>query len=345
MTRTLPLCALTLLACSSSPSSTSTLSTQPIAAFSGAAVYVVNGGDHSISVIDPVKNAVAGTIVLQGVTFPHHVYLSHDGARMLVAVPNMDLSGGHGGTTEMNPGAVFLLDSSTGATIAARRLDMMNHNAIFSPDGTEVWTSQMMAPGMVLVLDAQTLATKQSIDVGDMPAEITFSKDGKMAFVANGASNTVSIVDVAKKTIMATVPVGMDPVGPWPGVDGIMYTDCEAGKSISAIDPATMKVVRNYDLGFMPGMVATPPNASGELWVTDSDDGKIVFNKTTADMKTGELAVGSGAHGIAFSPDAKTAYVSNQLGATVSVVDVATRAITATIPVGVKPNGLAYRTP
>jgi YVTN family beta-propeller protein len=262
---------------------------------------------------------------------------------MLVAVPNMDLSAGHNGAMGMEKGAVFLLESSTGRTIAARELEMMNHNAIFSPDGTEVWTSQMMMPGSVLVLDANTLEKRSEIAVGDMPAEVTFSKDGKMAFVANGMSDSVSIIDVATKAIMKTVAVGKDPVGPWPGVDGIMYTDCEQGMSISAIDPATMAVVRTYALGFMPGMVATPPNGAGELWVTDADAGKLVFNTVASDMKKGELAVGGGAHGIAFSSDAKTAYVTNQLAGSVTVIDVATKTVTATIPVGKKPNGVAFR--
>ena len=124
---------------------------------------------------------------------------------------------------------------------------------------------------------------------------------------------------VANKLIYA---VGKDPVGPWPGVDGVMYTDCEEGKSISAIDPATMSVVRTYALGFTPGMVATPPGSGGELWVTDQDDGKVVFNTTAQDKPTGALAVGAGAHGIAFSPDGQTAYITNQLAATVTVVDV-----------------------
>ena len=76
----------------------------------------------------------------------------------------------------MMKGAILKLDALTGETKVARMLDATNHNGIFSPDGKEIWTSQMMMmPGMVLVLDATTLATKQSIDVGDMPAEVTFS--------------------------------------------------------------------------------------------------------------------------------------------------------------------------
>ena len=58
------------------------------------AVYVVNGGDSSISVVDPAKSAVIGTIKLQNVAFPHHVYLSPDRSMLAVADPGMDLSGG-----------------------------------------------------------------------------------------------------------------------------------------------------------------------------------------------------------------------------------------------------------
>lgn len=323
-------------------------STEPIDDVPAEALFVVNGGDSSISVIDTSTNSVAGTIAIKNAKFPHHIYKSADGARLLVAIPGMDLSGGHdssGGTHDgaAPMGAVLLLDAGTGKTLASRQLDMMNHNAIFSPDGTEVWTSQMMAPGSVLVLDGTTLATRAEIAVGDMPAEVTFSRDGKYGFVANGMSNTVSVIAVADKKVVKTIAVGEDPVGPWPGVDGILYTDCEKGMSIYAIDPSTLSVVRTYDLGFMPGMVGTPAGAPGELWVTNSDDGKVVFNSTSADMKTGEVAVGAGAHGIAFSSDGTTAYVTNQMAASVSVIDVRTHAVIKTIAVGSKPNGLVTR--
>ena len=70
-------------------------------------------------------------------------------------------------------------------TCKARRLDAPNHNAAFSPDGSEIWTAQLLDEGTVLVLDASTLETKQTIRVGKIPAEVTFTPDGKYAFVAN----------------------------------------------------------------------------------------------------------------------------------------------------------------
>ena len=313
----------------------------PIAAISGNALFVVNGESNSISVIDPVKNTVDGTIELENAMYPHHIYASHDRSKLAVAVPGMDMSGGHHGGMSGMQGAVMILDAKTGATLASTMLDQMNHNAIFSADDSEVWTTQMTMGGKVLVLDAGTLKTKASIDVGDMPAEVAFSRDGKLAFAANGMSNSVSIIDTATKRVIKSVDVAADPVLPSLGDDGKMYVDSEEGKEVAVIDPASQSVTLRYKLGFTPGMARTAPGGT-ELWITDGDNGKVVFNMVGQDMKMGEVATGTGAHGIAFSADGKTGYVTNQTAGTLSVVDVASHKVTATIPVGQKPNGLVF---
>lgn len=69
----------------------------PIEPISSNAVFVVNGGDNSITVIDAATEEVAGRIELVDVDYPHHIYLSSDRTTLLVAVPGSDLSGGHGG--------------------------------------------------------------------------------------------------------------------------------------------------------------------------------------------------------------------------------------------------------
>jgi len=327
-----------------------------IAAVTTDALYIVNGEDASISVVDPGAGTVLGTIALKNIAFPHHIYLSPDRSRLAVAVPGHDLSGGHGAASApagehggghsgaaAPAGAVLLLDASTGATLASRRLDASNHNAAFSPDGRELWTAQLTDAGTVLVLDATTLATKQTIPVGKVPAEVTFTPDGKYAFVANGTSNDVTVIDVGTKAVVKTIPVDREPVGAWPGADGMMYVDCEVGKTIKAIDPKTLEVVRTYNLGFTPGYAAVPPSRTDELWLTDVDAGKVVFNKTTADAKVADIATGAGSHAIAFAPDGKTGFITNQLAGSFSIIDAATRKVKATIPVGKKPNGIVYR--
>lgn len=319
-------------------------SSEPVAAIDHDALLVVNGGDSTISVIDTAADEVVSTIQLSDASFPHHLYLSPDASQMVLAVPGMDLSMGHSTSGHAGhgvKGAVMLLDAATGATLRAGVLDAMNHNAIFSPDGAEIWTSQMTASGTVLVLDAKTLEVEDTIEVGAQPAEVTFSADGAYAFVANGGSASVTVIDAATKQVVSTIDVEENPVGAWQGANGMAYVDNESAESLSAIDTMTLEVTHTYDLGFMPGMAALGPD--DQIWVTDAENGRVVFFPASGGEPTGEIAVGAGAHAIAFNDDGSTAYISNQMEDTVSIIDLMTASVVTTISVGAKPNGLLWR--
>lgn len=319
-------------------------SSRPIPPIDRAAVFVVNGGDGTITVIDAATRSVAGTIALTDAPYPHHIYASEDRTTLLVAVPGVDLSAGHDGGGHGGHGAaaaVMKLDARTGATLAVAALATPNHNAIYAPGGAEVWTSQMTAPGSVIVLDATTLEPRQTLAVGAMPAEVTFSPDGTHAFVANSGDGTVSVLDAASKQLVQTIPVGQTPVGAWPGRDGVMYVDNETDRTLTAIDAATRTVVRTYNLGFTPAVATVAPN--GDLWVTDPDAGQLVIFAAGTDTRIGAVATGAGAHAIAFSDDGATAYVTNQTAGTVSILDAATRTVHSTVAVGTAPNGVVFR--
>ena len=317
--------------------------TEPIQSIAYDALFVVNGGDNSISVIDTTSLRVEGTIRIQNAQFPHHVYLNRDGSKMLVAVPGSDLSGGHAGHGTgdgSTPGAVLLLDANTGATLASRKLPAMNHNAIFSPDESEIWTAQY--DGFVLALDPQTLEQKATVRVGLAPSEVTFSVDGRYGFVANTHSASVTVVDPVSKAVVRTISVGDSPVGAWQGVNGIAYVDNEVDGTISAIDTRSLQVVQIYHLGFTPGMVGYGPDDN--VWVADSYNARVAIRNTTStDQDLAVAAAGAGAHGVVFNGDKRTAYVSNQSANTVSVIDVVSHQTIATIPVGSKPNGMVWR--
>jgi YVTN family beta-propeller protein len=263
------------------------------------AVYVVNGASNTLSVLNATTGEIAGTVTFQNARYPHHVALSPDRSKLVVAVPGVDLSAGHGehGASSAQ-GLLTVLDAKTGARLKWRRLDAPNHNGIASPDGNH-------------------------------------------AFVANGMSNTVTVIDAATKVVQRTISVGAGPVGAWPGANNVMYVDNESGKTITAIDAVTMGVVRTYDLGFTPAMAATAPN--DELWVTDTDNGKVVILMTTSDRRIGDVVNSAGAHGIAFSDDHATAYVTNQSAGTLSIINVGTKTVRSTVTVGSKPNGVVFR--
>ncbi len=317
------------------------------------AAYVINGESGSISVINLTTNTVTDTIALMSsggdmVMWPHHASLSgiHDLNRMAVGVPGTDLSEGHAGHMDDMKGKVLILDAVKGTLLKELELPAMNHNAAFSPDGSEIWTSQMEMNGKVLVYDAQTFALKNTIHVGAEPAEVTFSADGSRAYVANGGDNTVSVIHPAGKAVISTIPVGENPVGAWVGYDGKMYVDNEDGKSISVIDVAGNTVVQTIPLGFMPGSAAHNA-ARGELWVTDPDHGKVHYWRRDAAsgqwIRAGAFDAGAGAHAVAFTGDGNTAYVTNQLAGSVSVIAVAGHSKIKDVPAGKKPNGIVIK--
>jgi len=308
------------------------------------AAYVVNGSSNSISVINLSNNTVARTINLTGVSYPHHIALSPDKTKIIVGVPGMDLSNGHSNIMAGMTGMFIVLDAVTGNTLKTVSLPMMNHNAIFSPNGTEIWTSQMDSMGKVLVYDATTYALKKTIDVGMMPLEVTFSKDATMAFVCNSMDSTVSAIDINTKAIMSNIQVNSEPIGAWQGADNKMYVDCEEAQKVNVVDVSSMSVYETVNLGFMPGM-AQMQNTVKELWATDPMAGKVHWWTWDTGMNmwmhAGEVATGAGAHAIAFNGN--TAYITNQTAGTVSVLNVTTHTVTNTLTVGSKPNGLVLK--
>ena len=319
------------------------LGVRPLAApVTGDSVWVVNGGSNGVTVIDAATRTVRGTVGLVGTRFPHHVNLSPDGAFLVIADPGMDFSMGHDHTPMPgHEGALVKLDARNGSLLAARWLTWMNHNGAISADGTEVWTTEMNNPGQALVLDAATLEEKARVQVGNGATEVTLSPDGTTAWVANGAASTVTVIDTATRAVRATLPAGLDPVGAWPGRDGRMYVDAERGQGVTVIDATSLQAVRALQLGFMPGMVAALP--SGEVWVSDATNGRVVVYGPEGGAPLAAIPTGAGAHGLAFDPEGRTLWVTNQHAASVSVVDVAERRVLATVDVGDKPNGLVYR--
>lgn len=340
------LCALILGSC------TDMNSDQPQVNITYPAAYVVNGGSSTVSVINLNTNTVTDVIKLrdgsgtqmQGMNmgnalmYPHHIYFNTSKTQVAIAAPGMDLSAGHAGAMAGMTGKFAVLDATTGLNVKVIETPIMNHNAVYSSDGNEIWTSQMGESGKVLVYDVTTFALKNTIVVGKEPAEVTFSNDGTVAFVANGMSNSVTAINPTSKAILAT-----NPVGAWTGSDDRMYVDKEDGQTVSIVDVKTLKVVETVALGFMPGFVAYQADMK-EMWVTDPKAGKVHWWTKDASgkmIRSGAFATAAGSHAIAFKD--MTAYVTNQEAASVSIVDVMLHKVKKTISVGKKPNGIVIK--
>jgi YVTN family beta-propeller protein len=166
---------------------------------------------------------------------------------------------------------------------------------------------------------------------------------------ANMTAGSVSVIDVATGTSVATLPTAVAPHevavshdGRWAVV--AEYGDRGAvGHSLLVIDVARGVASRTIDLGelkrphgvrFLPGdrQLVLTSEAAGKIALVDFAAGTV-----TATIETGAAL----SHMIAVSADGKKAFVTNVRPGSVSVFDLATRMRTGLHPVGTLVEGIA----
>lgn len=104
-------------------------------------------------------------------------------------------------------------------------------------------------------------------------------------YVANSGDNSVSVIDVADRTVVDEVPVGSKPLIPAAAGDGrAVYVGNSGDGTVSVVDPAARTVRETFDVGGAPiGLSLSPDgsrlyvvdNAAGELAVLDPSTGTV----------------------------------------------------------------------
>jgi serine/threonine-protein kinase len=187
-------------------------------------------------------------------------------------------------------GAVMLVGLVVaGAIVAARGF------------GAEQGYLPLLGPSTAPTASAGTALAR--IPVGADPREVAVSADGKRAYVVNGGSDSVSIVDVANAAVSSTVRVAADPQHVVVDAAGRLWVSSFQGNTVSRIDPdGTGTVVATLPFDLPTGLATTPDgrhvlvtdNVSGRALVTvDADTGRVVARQPGAfvDVAT-DCAVG-----------------------------------------------------
>ncbi len=309
--------------------------------------YVVNGGSNTISIVDLNELSVKNIIQLTEIgRFPHHINMSADGKKLAVATPEYDFTLGHTALHNATDkkGGVAVIDTKTGNTLLKIALPSVNFNAVFSADGSEIWSASATHSGEMFIYDATNGVFKTKIALGSDPSEVVFSKDGKYAFVALGESSFVYVINTQTKVIVNTIKVDAYPSNVWAGVDDKIYVENKVAQTVNVIDPKTLSVVDYINLDFAPGQIAYNQTLN-ELWICQASQNKVAYfeRKNNGWSLKGTIITGDDTHAITFSKDMKRAFVVNQKGNSVSVIDAANHVKTKDILVGSQPNGIVLK--
>jgi YVTN family beta-propeller protein len=236
----------------------------------GSKVYALNGV-NSVAVIDTATNTVITTVPV-GVGILYGVAASPDGSKVYVTniVPN-DPSA---------RGTVSVIDTATNTVTATILVDVFPTGVAATADGRKVYVANQNS-ATVSVIDAETNTVTTTIAVGSVPTGVAVTP-GRLSiierrtgrhhhgtlrskvYVANVASNTVSVIDTANDTVSATIYVGTNrgPNGVAVTPDGEkVYVTNAFSNNVSVIDTTKNKVIATIPVGLNPnafGMFIQP---------------------------------------------------------------------------------------
>jgi YVTN family beta-propeller protein len=284
-------------------------------------------------------------------------------ARPAAAAPFLYVTTGNG---------VSVIDTASNMVVATIPVDSAVGVAI-PLDGKHAYVAA--ANGVAVIdtaLNAVVATVPAPVWLTTGPNAIAVTPDGTRAYVASSPMNvcrdngTVSVIDTARKTVVATITVGPSTVGPYGGADyttGVAMApdgqhafvtaagcNLDVAPTVGWLDTATNTAVTTVPRD----AAGVPPN--GPVGVAITPDGRhayvaivgIASMVTVVDTAGRMVAfipfpptLGSNPFGVAITPDGKHAYVALSYVGTVLVIDTASNMVVATVPVGNSPFGVA----
>ena len=215
------------------------------------------------------------------------------------------------------------------------------------------------------IVDSNTLQVVARVPVGPDPHEVIASSDGKTAYVSiygGGRYHALSIIDLAGQKALPEIDTGAlnGPHG-LTFVGGKVWFTAEGAKAVASYDPVSAKIdwimgtgqnrthmiyvtpdekqiyttnvssatvsilekVTLPPMGPPPGM-RPPQDSQPPPPPPGGDQPRMDWNQTV-------IPVGKGAEGFDVSPDGRELWTANAQDGTLSVVDLTTRTVTATL--------------
>lgn len=191
--------------------------------------------------------------------------------------------------------------------------------------------------------DFSTRSFKDGVTLtGDEPTNVSFSPDGKRAYVASQLSDQVDVIDVATDSVIAEASTpGNDPYQTVVDPDGAHFYASGNGDKIWIFDAVTNAFVDTIPVDADPnGMAITP-------------DGQWMFITHLSSTTIGRITLATGAydtltsvgdtpvHGLAISPDGTKLYLVSQGTDSLYEFDTSTGENLGQVPAGDRPFGLA----
>ncbi|MBP1931123.1 stalk domain-containing protein [Ammoniphilus resinae] len=257
-------------------------------------------------------------------------------------------------------GSISRVDAVTNKVMDTIKENGVVHNVQVSPDGKVLGATlipsmgnmdhghsneqAMEMKGFALFFDISTNQLISRVEVGNHPAHIVFTQDGKYALVANNEDNTVSVIDAEKYQVVKTIPTGKNPHGFRISNDSKFAYIANMGEdSISVIDLFTLHESKKITVGKAPVTTGITTDGNTLVATLNAENAMAIVDLSTNKMV--KIPVGAGPAQVYIEPDNKFAFVANQgtekePSHSVTKIDLTTKTVVATIETGKGSHGV-----
>ncbi len=196
------------------------------------------------------------------------------------------------------------------------------------------------------IVDPDTLQVIASAPVGPDPHEVIASSDGRTAYVSIygfGRYHQISVIDLVAQKALPDIDTGVlrGPHG-LAFVGGKLWFTAEAAKVIARYDPATGKIDWIMGTGQNRTHMIYVRSDENEIYTTNVNSATVsifdkIFPPTPVSSRLQEdwnehvIPVGKGDEGFDVSPDGRTLWTADAQDGTLSIIDVPSRKVTATL--------------
>jgi YVTN family beta-propeller protein len=295
-----------------------------IAAAAAPFAYVANSGSNIVSVIDTATNKVVATVPVGGCPHggcPDAVAVTPDGTRVYVtssgsvivinATTNKVVATVPGREERGYGGPIAITPDGTKAYVGAGQqqipfnfiaaIDTASNTLLddivwpssgcclaVTPNGKYLYTiGDYFGLTELSVIDTATNALVGGLGFGGgVPAGLAITPDGKAVYLS--IDTNVSVIDTARRTVVATVPGVAGPVAITP--DG--KRAYVASSPVAVIDTASKKVMARVPVGSQPSWVAVTPDGK-YAYVTNRGSNNVSVIDTASNTVRATVAVGN----------------------------------------------------
>lgn len=192
----------------------------------GQKVAVTTEGSHQLLIVDVAEGKIEAAVGTRQRT-PHMVALSPDRRRAFVA--------------GIRSGTVVAIDLTTQRWLGYLESDRGTEGIAVTPNGREIWAANRGANNVV-VFNSANFERMAVIDTGQVPIRVAVCRRGAHAVTTDWKDGALSVIDIASKRVVKTVPLSVDsgPVRPvsllFHPTKDLLYVSIPSASEIAVID-------------------------------------------------------------------------------------------------------------